>query len=79
MFIHDSTSDAPVVKMTTLQFVLGVVAYENFKLRQLDVKTTFIHGDVDEENYMEWPKGFASPGQEHLVCRCRGNPCVFVK
>ena len=57
--------------MTTLRFLLGVVAAENLELLQLDVKTIFLHGDLDEEIYMEQLQGFASLGQEHLVCRLR--------
>jgi hypothetical protein len=37
--------------MTTLRFLLGVVALEDLELLQLDVKTTFLHGDLDEEIY----------------------------
>jgi ATP-binding cassette subfamily B (MDR/TAP) protein 1 len=62
---------SPVVKMTTLRFLLGLVALEDLELLQLDVKTTFLHGDLDEEIYMEQPQGFASPGREYLVCRLR--------
>ena len=40
---------SPVVKMTTLCFMLGVVAADNLELIQLDVKTTFLHGDLQEE------------------------------
>ena len=57
--------------MTTLRFMLGVVAAYNLELIQLDVKTTFLHGDLKEEIYMEQPKGFVATGQEHLVCRLR--------
>ena len=35
-----------VVKMTTLCFMLGIVAADNLELIQLDVKTTFLHGDL---------------------------------
>ena len=59
---------SPMVKMTTLRFMLGVVAADNLELIQLDVKTTFLHGDLQEEIYMEQPKGFMASGQEHLVC-----------
>ena len=62
---------SPVVKMTTLRFLLGVVAADNLELIQLDVKTTFLHGDLQEEIYMEQPKGFVASCQEHLVCRLR--------
>ncbi|KAL5675078.1 hypothetical protein ACJX0J_011209, partial [Zea mays] len=36
-------------------------------LGQLDVKTTFLHGDLDEEIYMTQAQCFFAPGQEHLV------------
>ena len=62
---------SPVVKMTTLRFMLDVVATENLELIQVDVKTTFVHGDLKEEIYMEQPKGFVASGQEHLVCRLK--------
>ena len=58
---------SPVVKMTTLRFMLDVVATENLELIQVDVKTTFVHGDLKEEIYMEQPKGFVASGQDHLV------------
>jgi ATP-binding cassette subfamily B (MDR/TAP) protein 1 len=48
---------SPVVKMTTLRFLLGVVTFEDLELLQLDVKTTFLHDDLDEEIYMEQPQG----------------------
>ena len=59
---------SPVVKMTTLRFMLDVMAANNLELIQLDVKTTFLHSDLKEEMYMEQPKGFVATGQEHLVC-----------
>ena len=48
--------------MTTLRFMLGVVAANNLDLIQLDVKTAFLHGDQKEEIYMEQPKGFVATG-----------------
>ena len=57
--------------MTTLRFMLGIVAADNLELIQLDVKTAFLHGDLQDEIYMEQPEGFVATGQEHLVCRLR--------
>jgi ATP-binding cassette subfamily B (MDR/TAP) protein 1 len=53
---HDVDFDeifSPVVKLSTLRFLLGVVAHEDLELLQLDVKTAFLHRDLDEEIYME--------------------------
>ena len=58
---------SPVGKMTTLQFLLSVVATADLELIQLNVKTSFLHGKVEEEIYMEHPKGFVVASQEHLV------------
>ena len=49
---------SPVVKMITLRFLLGVVATEDFELISLDVKMAFLHGNLEEEIYMEQPKAF---------------------
>jgi hypothetical protein len=35
------------------------------------VKTTFLHGDLEEKIYMEQPEGFSQPRQEHLVCKLK--------
>ena len=49
---------SPMVKMTTLWLLLGIVVVEDLELIQLDLKKTFLHGDLDEDIYMEQPKGF---------------------
>ena len=59
---------SPVTKMTTLPFLLGVVAVENLELLQLNAQTTFLHDDLDEKIYIELSQGFVSSVQEHLVC-----------
>ncbi|PKI56506.1 hypothetical protein CRG98_023144 [Punica granatum] len=61
----------PVVKMSSIRVVLALAANLNLEIEQLDVKTAFLHGDLEEEIYMEQPEGFRVKGKEHLVCRLR--------
>jgi hypothetical protein len=52
-----------VVKMTSIRTILSIVAVEYLHLEQLDVKTTFLHGDLEEEIYMQQPQGMRSKGR----------------
>ena len=62
---------SPVVKMTTIRMVLGIVASEDLHLEQLDVKIAFLHGDLKEDIYMVQPEGFQVAGKENLVCKLK--------
>ncbi|GKB29091.1 retrovirus-related pol polyprotein from transposon TNT 1-94 [Tanacetum coccineum] len=53
-----------VVKMTTIRLVLSIIAVEYLHLEKLDVKTTFLHGDLDEDICMTQLEGFQSTGKE---------------
>ena len=46
------------MKMSTIRLVLGMVAVENLHLEQLDIKTTFLHSDLEEDLYMIQLEGF---------------------
>ena len=57
--------------MSIIRLVLGMVAAKNLHLKQLDVKTAFLHGDLEEDLYMIQLEGSIAQGQENLVCKLR--------
>ena len=51
-----------VVRHTFIRAVLALVASWDMHLEQIDVKTPFLHGDLEEQIYMEQPEGFNQLG-----------------
>uniref|UniRef100_A0A2N9GG47 CCHC-type domain-containing protein n=1 Tax=Fagus sylvatica TaxID=28930 RepID=A0A2N9GG47_FAGSY len=62
---------SPVVRHTSIRAVLALVADQDLELEQLDVKTAFLHGNLEEEIFMVQPEGFKQPGTKNLVCRLK--------
>ncbi|GMP53679.1 hypothetical protein CsSME_00019075 [Camellia sinensis var. sinensis] len=60
---------SPVVKHTSIRILLALVAQFDLELAQLDVKTAFLHGDLEEEIYMSQPDGFKIAGKENWACK----------
>mgnify|MGYP003702259905 CR=1 FL=1 len=60
---------SPVTRITSIHMLIDIAALLNLELHQIDVKTAFLNGDLNEESYMEQPEGFVVPGQEKKVCR----------
>ena len=62
---------APVVEITSFFYMLAWAVGSNYELVQVDVKTAFLYGELEEEIYMEQPEGYIKPGDEDKVCRLR--------
>ena len=61
----------PVVRQESLRVLLALSVQYGLKLHQVDVTTAFLNGNLEEEIYMTQPKGFATEGEEHLVCKLK--------
>lgn len=62
---------APVARMTSIRALLALAHTEDYAVHQVDVKTAFLYGDLDEELYLEPPKGCVPQDQEGKVWRLK--------
>ena len=62
---------APVARLESIQILLAVACVWKFKLFQMDVKSAFLNGILNEEVYVEQPKGFQDPRYPNHVYRLR--------
>ena len=53
---------SPMMRINSIRMVLAIAALRNLEVHQIDVKTTFLNGELDEEIYMEQPEGFSVLG-----------------
>ncbi|KAL2225610.1 UNVERIFIED_CONTAM: Retrovirus-related Pol polyprotein from transposon TNT 1-94 [Sesamum indicum] len=56
-------------RLTTIRMLIAIASVYNLSIHQMDVKTTFLYGELEEEIYMEQPEGFVAHGNEHKVCK----------
>ena len=52
---------APVARLESIRILLAIASHLNFKLYQMDVKSAFLDGMLQDEVYVEQPKGFVDP------------------
>ena len=54
---------SPVAMLKSVQILLVIVAYYNYEIWQMDVKTIFLNSNLEEEVYMTQPERFISSGR----------------
>src|SRR5215216_853765 len=55
--------------LKSARIMLAIAAYFDYEIWQMDVKTAFLNGDIEEEVYMVQPKGFVDPKDADKVCK----------
>ena len=58
-----------VTRINSIRIVLAIAALRKLEVHHMDVKTTFLNGELEEEIYMEQPESFSASGQEKKVCK----------
>ena len=59
---------SPVLKHVSIRIMLSIVVNNDYELEQMDVKTAFLHGDLEERILMKQPEGYVKKGDENKVC-----------
>ena len=61
----------PIIRLDTIRMLLALAAQKGWKIYQLDVKSAFLNGYLEEEIFREQPKGFVVKGKEDKVYRLK--------
>jgi hypothetical protein len=62
---------SPVARYTSIGTIIALAAKMKWKLHQMDMKTTFLNGVIEEEVYIEQPQGFEVEDRKSHVCRLK--------
>jgi len=60
---------SPVAMLKSVRILLAIAAYFDYEIWQMDVKTTFLNGNLTEDVYMIQPEGFVEPNSAGKICK----------
>jgi hypothetical protein len=69
--IHYEETFAPVARYTSIRTIIALATKMEWKLHQMNVKTTFLNGVIEEEVYIEQPQGFEVEDRKSHVCKLK--------
>ena len=62
---------APMARYTSIKTIIAIASTVGWKLDQMDVKTAFLNGIIEEEVYKEQPEGFIVHGKDSHICKLK--------
>jgi hypothetical protein len=62
---------APIARYTSIRTIIALAAKMKWKLHQMDIKTSFLNGVIEEEVYIEQPQGFEVEDRKTHVCKLK--------
>ena len=68
-----------VIMLKSIRILLAIIAYYDCEIFQLDVKITFLKGYIDQDIYIERPRGFTPKDQAGKVCKFKRSMYVLSK
>ena len=66
-FVDYFDTFAPINRISSFCILIVLTYFHKLFIHQMDVKTIFLNGDLEEEIYMLQPEGYITPGQEHKI------------
>ncbi|KAK8684172.1 hypothetical protein V6N13_040203 [Hibiscus sabdariffa] len=60
---------SPVAMFKSIRILLAVATFHDYEIWQMDVKTAFLNGKLEEDVYMTQPEGFVTPENAGKVCK----------
>ncbi|KAK1604187.1 hypothetical protein QYE76_027860, partial [Lolium multiflorum] len=81
---------SPVAKLKSVRILLAIAAFFDYEIWQMDVKTAFLNGDIEEELYMRsiyglkqasrsWNRRFDKVIKDFGFIQCHGEACIYKK
>ena len=70
---------SPVAMLKSVRIMLAIAIFYDYEIWQMDVKTAFLNGFLEEELYMMQPEGFVHPKDANKVCKLQRSTCGLVQ
>ena len=60
---------SPIAMLKSIRILLAIAAFYDYEIWQMDVKTTFLNGNLSEDVYTIQPEGFVDPTNARKICK----------